>query len=316
MTAVNAAKELIEILGTGKSIPSFTDRDPSFGVSQAYEAAARLHAARLAGGERPVGRKIGFTNRNIWDEYGVDEPIWGFVYETTLFRAENGMASLPLDGLAEPRIEPEIVLHFHSPPPVTRDEEAILDCIDWIAHGFEIVQSPFPGWKFRVPDTIAANGLHGALVIGEPVLVSSLPACRKRLREFRIALERNDSLMAEGCGANVLDSPLFALAHLTKTLASLPAFHAVAAGEVVDHRHSHPGPAHKAWRDLEHGSFRHRSSGVECDFPGERGGAPIKYPGCLIRPSAVPDNPSVFQQKTAQRRQTYVEERQEATGRG
>ena len=233
MTAVNAAKELIEILGTGKSIPSFTDRDPSFGVSQAYEAAARLHAARLAGGERPVGRKIGFTNRNIWDEYGVDEPIWGFVYETTLFRAENGMASLPLDGLAEPRIEPEIVLHFHSPPPVTRDEEAILDCIDWIAHGFEIVQSPFPGWKFRVPDTIAANGLHGALVIGEPVLVSSLPACRKRLREFRIALKRDDFLMAEGGGANVLDSPLLALAHLTITLASLPAFPPVAAGEVV-----------------------------------------------------------------------------------
>lgn len=233
MTAVNAAKELIEILGTGKSIPPFTDRDPSFGVSQAYEAAAGLHAARLAGGERPVGRKIGFTNRNIWDEYGVDEPIWGFVYETTLFRAESGMASLPLDGLAEPRIEPEIVLHFHAAPPLTRDEEAVLDCIDWIAHGLEIVQSPFPGWKFRVPDTIAANGLHGALVIGDPVLASSLPACRKRLREFRIALKRDDSLMAEGRGANVLGSPLLALAHLIKTLASLPAFPPVAAGEVV-----------------------------------------------------------------------------------
>ena len=233
MTAADAAEELVAILGTARSVPPFTDRDPSFGNREAYEAAAHLHVARLARGEKPAGRKIGFTNRNIWGEYGVDEPIWGFVYETTFFRAKNGMAFLPLDGLAEPRIEPEIVLHFHSPPPVTRDEEAILDCIDWIAHGFEIVQSPFPGWKFRVPDTIAANGLHGALVIGEPVLVSSLPACRKRLREFRIALERNDSLMAEGCGANVLDSPLFALAHLTKTLASLPAFHAVAAGEVV-----------------------------------------------------------------------------------
>ena len=187
MTAADAAKEMIEILGTASSVPPFTDRDSSFGTRQAYEAAARLHAARVARGEKPVGRKIGFTNRSIWDEYGVDEPVWGFVYDTTLFRAQDGSASLAIDGLAEPRIEPEIVLHFHSPPPATRDEKAILDCVDWIAHGFEIVQSPFPGWKFRVPDTIAANGLHGALVLGDPVPASSIPDCRKRLREFRIA---------------------------------------------------------------------------------------------------------------------------------
>jgi 2-oxo-3-hexenedioate decarboxylase len=233
MTAMDVAEELITTLGTTKSLSPFTDRDPSFGNRQAYEAAARLHAARLARGERPVGRKIGFTNRSIWDEYGVDQPVWGFVYEATLHQAQNGMASLAIDALAEPRLEPEIVLHFHSPPPVTRDEMAILDCIDWIAHGFEIVHSQFPGWKFKVPDTIAANGLHGALVIGDPVPASSIPDCRRRLREFRIALKRGETLMAEGCGANVLDSPLLALAHLAETLKGMPNFSAIAAGELV-----------------------------------------------------------------------------------
>ena len=233
MTSVNAAEELIATLGTPKSIPPFTDRDPSFGTPQAYEAAARLHGARLARGERPVGRKIGFTNRNIWEEYGVDEPVWGFVYDSTLFRGKNGFASLAIARLAEPRLEPEIVLHFQAPPPATRNEEAILDCIDWIAHGFEIVQSPFPTWKFKVPDTIAANGLHGALIIGNPVPASSIPDCRKRLREFRISLKKGASLVAEGCGANVLDSPLLALAHLVETLKSLPNVPQVAAGELV-----------------------------------------------------------------------------------
>ncbi len=28
------------------------------------------------------------------------------------------------------------------------------------------VQSIYPGWKFSAPDTIAANGLHGKLLIG------------------------------------------------------------------------------------------------------------------------------------------------------
>lgn len=233
MAAADAAEELLAALGTPRAIAPFTDRDSSFDAGRAYEAAARVHEARLARGEKVVGRKIGFTNRSLWAEYGVDRPIWGFVYGTTFFRAQNGKASLALAALAEPRLEPEVVLHFHSPPPAAGDEEAILACIDWIAHGFEIVQSPFPGWKFRVPDTIAANGLHGALVMGDPVPVASIPDCRARLRAFRLALKRDGEIAAEGCGANVLESPLLAFAHLAETLKRLPGLPPVAAGEIV-----------------------------------------------------------------------------------
>ena len=233
MTADAAAKELLEILTTGRAIETFTGRDPAFDARRGYEVAARVHAARVARGERPVGRKIGFTNRNIWDEYRVREPVWGFVYDTTFFQAQNGRAFIEIDGFAEPRIEPEIVLHFKSAPPATRDEAAILDGIDWIAHGFEIVQSPFLGWEFKVADTIAANGLHGALVVGDPVLVATIPECAKRLRKFHITLKRGEAVMAEGEGANVLDSPLLAFAHFASTLKALPMFPPVAAGEVV-----------------------------------------------------------------------------------
>ncbi|HSD40696.1 MAG: 2-keto-4-pentenoate hydratase [Bacteroidota bacterium] len=227
------AEELIAALDAPQPMAPFTTRDPSFDVRRAYEVAARVHAARRARGEQPVGRKIGFTNRNIWDEYGVHEPIWGFVYDTTLFRPRGGHASVAIGGFAEPRIEPEIVLHFKSAPPVTRSEAAILDCIDWIAAGFEIVHSPFPDWKFKVADTIAGNGLHGILVVGDPVPVASIPDCAKRLREFRITLKKGAAVAAEGGGANVLDSPLLAFAHLADVLAHLPQSPPVAAGEVV-----------------------------------------------------------------------------------
>jgi 2-oxo-3-hexenedioate decarboxylase len=233
VTAEAAADELLKIRGTAQSIPPFTTRDPAFDVGRAYDVAARVHAARVLRGEKPVGRKLGFTNRYMWDEYGVREPIWGFVYDSTLSRAQGGRATAEIERFAEPRIEPEIVLHFKSAPPVTRDETAILDCIDWIAHGFELVQSPFPGWKFKAADTIAVNGLHGALVVGEPVPVGTIPDCAKRLREFRVALKKGDALMAEGGGANVLDSPLLAFAHFAGMLAGLPQFLRVAAGEVV-----------------------------------------------------------------------------------
>ena len=49
------------------------------------------------------------------------------------------------------------------------DEAGMLDCIEWVAHGFEIVQSIFPGWKFTGVDCLAAEGLHGALLLGPPL---------------------------------------------------------------------------------------------------------------------------------------------------
>jgi 2-keto-4-pentenoate hydratase len=233
LTADTAARELLEILDSSRSIPTFTGRDPSFDLARAYEVTSIVHAHRLARGEKPVGRKIGFTNRTIWDEYGVREPIWGYVYDTTRSRAEGGRASVDVTSLAEPRIEPEIVLQFRTAPPLTRDEDAILDSVGWIAHGFEIVRCPFPGWKFKVADTVAVNGLHGLLVVGDPIAAASIPECAKRLREFRIALRRGEEPVAEGGGANVLDSPLLALAHLVHVLAGLPQFPAIGAGEVV-----------------------------------------------------------------------------------
>jgi 2-oxo-3-hexenedioate decarboxylase len=75
--------------------------------------------------------------------------------------------------------------------------------------------------------------MHGALIVGDPVPVASIDDCAQRLREFRIALRRGDAVEAEGIGANVLDSPLLALAHFVEVLARLPQFPPLAAGEVV-----------------------------------------------------------------------------------
>ena len=60
----------------GPQLAPITDTDPHFGVERAYETLAALHARRMAQGWRPVGRKIGFTNRTIWPRYGVYRPMW------------------------------------------------------------------------------------------------------------------------------------------------------------------------------------------------------------------------------------------------
>jgi 2-keto-4-pentenoate hydratase len=231
--ATRAAELVLDAFDSQRLIPPLSADDPSLDEDSAYAVARELYSRRVARGERPVGRKIGFTNRSIWAEYRVSAPIWGHVYDSTVHYAPGGEARLAVGHLLQPRIEVEIQLHFARTPPITRDEQAILDSIDWIAQGFEIVQCPFPDWNFTAVDAIAACAVHGALVIGTPVAVSEIENCSEKLRRFAVVLSRGDRQQARGTGANVLGSPLLAFAYLAEVLSLQSRFEPVQAGEVV-----------------------------------------------------------------------------------
>jgi 2-oxo-3-hexenedioate decarboxylase len=188
-----------------------------------------LHEHRLGLGWRPLGRKIGFTNRTIWPRYGVYEPIWGWVYDRTLIAAEADRARVPLAGLINPRIEPEVCFGLKETP---ADPERLLDCLDWVAHSVEIVQSYFPDWRFTLPDCTAANGLHGRLVIGTRTPVADVEGLPERLAAVEVVLRQGRRVVDRGLGANVLGSPLLALGHLVRLLAR-HAWAPLVAGEVV-----------------------------------------------------------------------------------
>ena len=230
------ATELLDALDRNVLIAPITDRQPAFDEAAAYQVNAELFRRRCARGEKPIGRKIGFTNRTIWPEYGVYTPMWAHVYDTTVTFFEGNGGSQKIGHLAQPRIEPEILLHFKSSPVGAKAEAEILECVDWIAHSVEIVQSHFADWKFKAADTAAAFGLHGALMVGPLRSIQELgdPAdLIAKLRTFTLALSRNGEVQARGGGFNVLDSPLLAFAHLQTTLEGLPQFEPVQAGEIV-----------------------------------------------------------------------------------
>jgi 2-oxo-3-hexenedioate decarboxylase len=230
---IDQAEIVLDAFASQRLIGLLSGGDPSLDEAGAYAIASEVHARRVQRGEKPVGRKIGFTNRTIWARYGVWAPIWGYVYDSTVQHASDGRARVAVGHLLQPHIEPEIQLHFARTPPVTRDEAAILDCIDWISHGFELVQCPFPDWKFEAVDTIAAYALHGALVIGPHVPVADVEDCAAKLRTFTVTLSKNGEQQVTGGGANVLDSPLLAFAHLAEVLANQSRSTPVQAGEVV-----------------------------------------------------------------------------------
>jgi 2-oxo-3-hexenedioate decarboxylase len=230
------AAKLLAASNQRQQIPLVTERDPTFGLADAYLVTSEVRRIREARGERAVGRKIGFTNTTIWDEYNVAAPIWGYVYDTTLHRLADITGPVALAPFVEPRIEPEIVFGLAQAPEVGMDERALLACVGWVALGFEVVQSLFEGWRFRAPDTVAAFGLHGALYVGEPAAVTpgSEAAWFEALGRFDIELRRDDALVEAGRASNVLrGGPLSALRHLVEVVAADTGSPPLTAGEVI-----------------------------------------------------------------------------------
>jgi 2-keto-4-pentenoate hydratase len=227
-----AAEAFAALVGT-RQIPPFCSRPDGLSVDDAYRVTPRVRRLYEAGGAKVIGRKIGFTNRTIWPEYGVYAPIWGYVFDRSLHDLA-ALDTLSLASFSEPRIEPEIVFGLSAAPSAQMDETALSSCIEWIALGFEIVQSIFPGWKFSAADTIAANGVHGALLIGPRHPFAPRAAeWQRTLPAFQIELNCDGRLIDRGHAENVLGGPLSALRHLVGLLASDPLNPPLAAGEII-----------------------------------------------------------------------------------
>jgi 2-keto-4-pentenoate hydratase len=225
--------EVFATIGTGRQISTFTSRAAGLALDESYRVTALLNQKCEARGDKRLGRKIGFTNRTIWKQYNVYAPIWGTMYDKTVHDLSDA-AALPLARFAEPRIEPEIVFGLASAPAPDMEEAALLSCVDWVAHGFEIVQSIFPQWQFAPADTVAANGLHGALLIGPRRTIGSDAADWLRtLAAFKINLLCDGEVIDRGHAENVLGGPVSALRHLVGLLAGDTVNPPLAAGEIV-----------------------------------------------------------------------------------
>ena len=236
MDTTRLALEMLDALDQGQIVPSIGEYDPAFGWDEGYAVAAEIVKLRRARGEKTVGRKIGFTNRKIWAEYGATGPIWAHVYDRTLVFAQNSAATVSLGGSSQPRLEPEIAFQLRTPIAADcHDPAKLLEAVEWYAPSFEIVSCHFPNWKFKPADSAADFSFHWRLIVGTPVPVrkDDIPALVGQLRDSKVALKRDGPVLGRGVGANALDHPALALAFLADILTRQPDFDPLAAGEVI-----------------------------------------------------------------------------------
>jgi 2-keto-4-pentenoate hydratase len=230
------ARELLSAYETGQMVPLPPSERPGFDLNTAYEVEATLKRFREAGGHRAVGRKVGYANKAMWRLLKLETLVWAHMYDDTVHYSDGNLATLSLVRPRSLKIEPEIVFGLkQSAVGEGPDATAALASTEWLAMGFEIIDCPFPDWKFQPSDFVASFGLHAALVIGERTQVRPDLIVRlvNELPRFKLRMFKNGDFVEEGSGRNSLKSPALCLAELSAAVARRFLAQPLGAGEII-----------------------------------------------------------------------------------
>ena len=229
------AQELKSAYESGQMVDVPPSARPGFDLNAAYEVEARLKQLRETEGHKSAGRKVGYANKAMWRVLKLETLTWGHMFEDTVHFAEGNSAALSIAHPRSLKIEPEIVFGMKQTVGEGLDAAGALASAEWLALGFEIIDCPYPDWKFQPSDFVASYGLHAALVIGEKKAVQNdqIPTLIDELARFKVRIKKNGESVEEGSGRNSLKSPALCLAELGAAIARRFPSEPLSAGEIV-----------------------------------------------------------------------------------
>jgi 2-keto-4-pentenoate hydratase len=194
-------------------------------IALAYAVQSAQTAARLAGGARIVGRKVGLTSPAVQRQIGVDQPDFGVLFDDMEVPAGQ---EVPSSRLLQPKAEAEVAFVLG------RDladgdlgQAQVRAAVSVAVAALEIVDSRVAGWDIGITDTVADNASSGLYVLGpDRVALADVEPV-----DVRMTLELDGRPASDGNGRACLGDPLHALTWLALTARAYGS--PLRAGEVV-----------------------------------------------------------------------------------
>lgn len=214
MTSPDAISAAVERLATAQAtrVPCAAVRDliGTDDLPAAYAVQQGLVRARLAGGVRVVGRKIGATSEAVQQQLGVDQPDFGYLLSD--MDVSHGVDGTPISmaTLVQPRVEAEVAFVLARDIDVPEDQitlDLVRDAVDVALPALEIVDSRIGDWDIEFTDTVADNASSGLFIVGR----DGKPLDELEPRDVVMSLTINGEERSAGTGAACLGDPLEAL---------------------------------------------------------------------------------------------------------
>jgi len=214
-----------------RQIGQFSLTYPEMTIEDAYAIQQHWVDAKIEGGHKMIGHKIGLTSRAMQRAGNISEPDYGTLLDHMLLA--DGQDA-PFERFIEPRVEVELAFILKKDlqgPDVTIFQ--VLDAIDYVLPALEIIDAriqridPETKTTRKVLDTISDNAANAAIVLGgRPVRVDTLD-----LRWVSALLYKNGVVEESGVAAAVLNHPANGAVWLANKLA--PYGVKLSAGEII-----------------------------------------------------------------------------------
>ena len=186
---------------------------PDLTIEEGYIIQQEIVSRKLAQNYKMVGPKMGLTSKAKLVQMGIDEPIYGYVFDYMVI--PNG-GKVSLQQQIHPRVEAEIAFVMGEDVEgehVTKED--VLKSTQYVIPALEIIDSRYENFNFTLPDVIADNASTSRVVFGTTVKKPE----EVNLETLGAVLRINDEIKDLGAGAAVLGHPAEAIAMLAKMLA-------------------------------------------------------------------------------------------------
>lgn len=218
------ARELDAAERERRAIPQLSASHPELDAESAYAVQRHNFDARIAGGDRPIGYKLGLTSRAKQLAMGVEAPLWGRL-RAGLLRAEE--EPLDVGALIHPRVEPEIAfLLARDVDGATATTATVLAATEGLFPALEVLDSRYEDFRFTLPDVIADNASAAGVLCGGRLVAPDALDCQLE----GMVLRRDGEVVETAAGAAVSGHPAAAVAWLAREAGGLPAGALVLSG--------------------------------------------------------------------------------------
>jgi 2-keto-4-pentenoate hydratase len=208
---IRAADRIRSAVRDHRTVAPVRDLIGADNVTAAYAVQREVTRARVAGGAKIVGRKIGLTSPAVQRQLGVDQPDFGVLFADM---DVSTMDEVPSARLIQPKAEAEIAFILDRDlTDVEVDATAVRAAVAYAVAALEIVDSRIAAWDIALADTVADNASSGLFVLGTRRLTLN----QFEPRDVTMRLHADGLLVSQGNGAACLGDPLNALAWLART---------------------------------------------------------------------------------------------------
>jgi 2-keto-4-pentenoate hydratase len=204
-------RHLADVLAVAHRDGALLEPEPLLGsldLATAYAVQTVGLHRKLSAGERLVGWKVGYTSAAMRAQMNVAAPNYGPLTDRMVLSSGEDVRP----GLAQPRVEPEVLVVLGSdlPPKVSRDQVAA--AVAEARAALEVVDSVWRDYRFRLEDNTADGSSAAHAVVG-PAFAPGTD-----LASVEVVLTGADGERLESTGAAAMGDPLEAVRWLAAAL--------------------------------------------------------------------------------------------------